>query len=92
VKTTFLLMISCKDAPTAGKLESVLGPDNVDVPAGQRFSMRRRSKNLSFAISSDSLRSPLASLQSVLADVALFREIWLISRTPKDWGSGGPGC
>ncbi|MDV3277693.1 MAG: hypothetical protein LYZ69_04410 [Nitrososphaerales archaeon] len=81
MKATFLLRISCTGGATAEKLESVLGPDNVNVPVGQKFRMRRRSKSVSFVISSESLRSPLSSLESVLADVALFREIWLISRT-----------
>jgi len=86
------LKVVCADRAAAESLESVLTPDNVNVPANQRFSMRRRSQTLLFEVSSSRPRSPLSTLQSVLSDIILFREIWLISPPNDTRGRGGSGC
>lgn len=80
MRATILLRISCADAATAGKLETVLKPDNRKVPKGQSFSMLRKSGAVLFEIRSSQFQSALSSAQSVLSDASLFQEIWLLSR------------
>lgn len=80
MRATIRLRILCADAATAGKLEAVLKPDNRNVPRGQVFSMSRRSSVVLFEISSSQFQSALTSAQSILSDVSLFQEIWLLSR------------
>ena len=82
------LKVDCADAAVARSLESVLAPDNAVVPADQTFSVKRRSGTISFAVSSPKLRSPVTTIQGILADVALFREIWLISPGRRSHGRG----
>ncbi|MDG7016515.1 MAG: hypothetical protein JRM82_03970 [Nitrososphaerota archaeon] len=92
MKSSVRLKVVCADEAVAARLESVLAPDNLGVPADQTFSMRRTSRTLSFEVSSPRPRSPLSTLHSVLTDIALFREIWLISPRADASGRGGTGC
>jgi hypothetical protein len=92
VSSSVRLRVTCANASVARMLESVLAPDNVGVPGDQRFSMKRRSRTLYFEATSGRLRSPLTTLSSVLSDVTLFGEIWLISRHRGTSGRGGPSC
>jgi len=74
------MKVSCANPSTARKLASVLAPDNKGVPADQRFSMKVHFRVVSFAVESQRLPSVFATLQSILRDLSLFAEIWLISR------------
>ncbi|MDV3293077.1 MAG: hypothetical protein LYZ70_02290 [Nitrososphaerales archaeon] len=73
------LTIACRDSGVAKDLASVLAPDNVAIPAEQRFSMAVRGNSLLFSIASERIPSAFATAQSILRDVALFQEVWLIS-------------
>lgn len=79
MNSRFILRVSCRDAPTAKKLAAVLSPDNRAVPSDQRFSMSAASKVLVLKVDSERARSGYNTVKSVLSDVELFREIWLIS-------------
>ncbi len=74
------MKVSCLNPTTARRLASVLAPDNRGVPAEQRFSMKVRTRVVMFAVESEKLLSALTTIQSILRDLSLFREIWLISR------------
>ncbi|MDV3243728.1 MAG: hypothetical protein LYZ66_00975 [Nitrososphaerales archaeon] len=74
------LKLVCKNYGTANKLASVLAPDNKVVPADQRLLMVVKSDTVLFKVESDRLPSALATVQSILQDVSLFQEIWLISQ------------
>jgi hypothetical protein len=76
----FVLRVRCKNAGTARKLEAVLSPDNRAIPSDQRFAMTAVSRSVVLKVESERARSGFNTVRSVLRDVALFREIWLISR------------
>ncbi len=76
----FVLRVRCRNAATAKKLAAVLAPDNRGVPGDQRFAMSVRSDTLGFRVESERTSSGFNTVRGVLRDVALFREIWLISR------------
>jgi hypothetical protein len=73
------MKVTCSDEEVAEKLEKVLEPDNRGVPHDQRFLMRRRGKALLFEMVSPRPPSALASVESLLNDINLFREVWLLS-------------
>ncbi len=75
----FILRVRCGNAGTAKKLAAVLAPDNRAVPSDQRFAMSVESGGLTFKVDSERARSGFNTVRSVLRDVELFREIWLIS-------------
>lgn len=79
MKSSVRLSVVCASAAVARSLESVLAPDNASAPAGVSFSASRRGRALAFAATSGRPRSAVTTMQSVVTDVALFREIWLIS-------------
>ena len=79
MKTQFILKVRCGNSPTAKKLAAVLAPDNRAVPSDQRFAMSVKSGVLTFKVESLRARSGFNTVRSVLGDVELFREIWLIS-------------
>jgi len=80
LNSRFLLRIRCRDAATAKKLAAVLAPDNRAIPSDQRFSMSASSRFVTLRVESERTRSGFNTVRSVLRDIALFREIWLISR------------
>ncbi|MDG6898280.1 MAG: hypothetical protein JRN24_00935 [Nitrososphaerota archaeon] len=86
------LRVRCGNRRIAEKLESVLLPDNKAIPSDLTFSMRRRSNRLYFEAYSARLRSPVTTVASLLSDVVIFREIWLISRSSGTRARGGVGC
>lgn len=81
------LEIACRDTAVASHLEEVLTPDNVGVPRNQRFSMARVRDSLVFGVESETPASLFSTLISVLRDVALFQEVWLLS-SEKDAAAG----
>ena len=80
MNSKFVLRIRCRSPATAKKLAAVLSPDNKAVPSDQRFSMRVTAGTIALRVESDRAKSAFNTVRSVLRDVALFREIWLISR------------
>jgi hypothetical protein len=81
LRTEARLSFHCKDPEVALELEQVLTPDNVGMPHDQRFTMTRRGRTLVFDIGSVSPASTSSTLSSILRDVSLFQEIWLLSRS-----------
>lgn len=79
MKTRLRLTLKCKES-VATKLTEVLSPDNRSIPSDQMFAMRRAGDKVSFEIESQRLVSTFTSLDSVLSDIALFQEVWLLSR------------
>lgn len=75
----FEMKVRCIKTGAAAKLEEVLRPDNTSIPADQRFSMSRLGKTLVFEIESRRAPSALASVTSLLNDIHLFNEVWLLS-------------
>lgn len=80
MNSKLVLRVRCRNATTAGRLAAVLSPDNKAVPSDQRFAMKLTSDSLTLRVESERARSGFNTVRSVLHDVALFREIWLISR------------
>lgn len=79
-----MVTISCADAATSRSLERVLAPDNRGAPKDMRLRMRREGSKVGFAITSPSPSSALSTAASLLSDVSLFQEVWLLS------AQGGP--
>lgn len=75
----YSVRIHCADKEVCSKLESVLYPDNLSLPKDQRFTMAKRSESLLVLIESTRMMSALSSLESLLSDVNLFSEVWLLS-------------
>ena len=80
MKATLVLKVTCSDKATAKKLSMVLAPDNRGFPSDQRFSMAVGSGSLSFTVESERATSDLTTVLGILRDIALFQEIWLLSR------------
>jgi len=79
MKLRLELRVKCAGSEAAGKLEEVLRPDNRSVPSDQRFSMSRHGRLLVFEIESVRAKSALSSITSLLDDIHLFSEVWLLS-------------
>jgi hypothetical protein len=75
----FELRVECASRDISSKLESVLSPDNESLPRDQLFQMIRHSKDLLFMIESARVTSAFSSLESLLSDINLFQEVWLLS-------------
>jgi hypothetical protein len=80
LSSRFILTVVCESASTAKKLAAVLAPDNRTVPPDQRIAMSVESRTVTLNVESERARSGFNTVRSVLRDIALFREIWLISR------------
>ncbi|MBI3840467.1 MAG: hypothetical protein HY297_00680 [Thaumarchaeota archaeon] len=84
MKTEVVLAITASSARTSGALGSVLAPDNEGNPKGLRFSSQRRGRSTVFRATSESPSTALSTAVSILRDVSLFQEVWLLS------GGGAP--
>jgi hypothetical protein len=80
LSSRFLLRVRCRNPTTAKKLAAVLAPDNRVIPSDQRLAMTVASNSVALKVDSERTRSGFNTVRSILRDVALFREIWLISR------------
>jgi len=80
LKFTFDLMVRCSSGEVARDLESVLKPDNRVLPPDQRFLMKRSEDGGAILFRVESPRGPsaLASIESLLNDINLFKEVWLL--------------
>ena len=71
--------MECRDVKTANKLMTVLSPDNRVFPNDQRFTSELKGSKLVFQAESERPLSVVTSIESLLSDVGLFQEIWLLS-------------
>jgi len=79
LRVAFEMKVVCSGREVAAKLEKVLGPDNGRVPHDQRFLMKRNGRTLLFEMNSPRPLSALGSVESLLNDINLFKEVWLLS-------------
>jgi hypothetical protein len=79
LNSTFLLKFDCRSSATARKLAAVLEADNRGVPIDQRLAMSVASRSVTITVGAARTGSGFTTVQSILRDVALFQEIWLIS-------------
>lgn len=78
------LTISLVDARSRRALASVLAPDNEGLPEGLRLSVTGRGRSLRLRVTSKSPTSAVSTVLALLRDVALFEEVWLLSRTGRE--------
>lgn len=71
------------DAPTRRALSAVLAPDNEGLPRGIALSSSEDGDVLRFRVVADSSTAALSTVLALLRDVALFQEVWLLSRTAR---------
>jgi hypothetical protein len=74
-----VIEIRCTNSGLAKQLANVLSPDNLGAPKKQRFSMSVSHSSLLFDFSTDTIDSLEATVDSILDDVGLFQEVWLLS-------------
>jgi len=79
MRVKFELKVRCANTGVAEKLESVLQPDNRSVPEDQRFTVVPSGRTLTFRVESARPFSALSSVESLLGDTHLFKEVWLLS-------------
>jgi hypothetical protein len=80
MKTTAALEVRCVDDEVRRSLESTLSPDNEGGPRELRLSMKGRGRRLSFEVETDSPSTSVSTALALLRDIALFQEVWLLSR------------
>lgn len=80
MKTRIALSVKCSSKSARDQLESVLAPDNVGGPEGMRFSVGGAGRSLSFRVRSATASTAISTTVALLRDVALFQEVWLLSR------------
>ncbi|HKT21960.1 MAG TPA: hypothetical protein VJR06_05045 [Nitrososphaerales archaeon] len=81
MKSTALLEITCIDPEVRKGLVSVLTPDNEGGPRGLRISLAATGRKLKVSIEAETPATAVSTCLAFLRDVALFQEIWLLSRT-----------
>jgi hypothetical protein len=79
MKVRFTLQIRCAGPAECKALEGVLTPDGKVVPKGLRLTASRTGGTLAFSGGSESPSTALSTAVSLLWDVALFNEVWLLS-------------
>lgn len=60
-------------------LSAVLAPDNGGIPRGLRLTSTEEGRTVRFDIESGSPAAALSTALSLLRDIALFDEVWLLS-------------
>ena len=86
MRTSVLLKLELADGGVRRSLLSVLAPDNRDLPSGLELSVKRRGPaGAEIMVRSSSPSASLSTVLSLLRDVTLFQEVWLLST-----GKGGP--
>jgi hypothetical protein len=73
------LSVRCIDSKTASSLAKVLTPDNRGFSKELTFVMRRKGPTLSFEVQARSVSQCISTIESVLSDVKLFQEVWVLS-------------
>ncbi len=79
MRVAFQMKVKCSGGDVATRLQRVLAPDNRGIPPDQGFVMRRSGRTLFFEMNSPRPLSALASVESLLNDINLFKEVWLLS-------------
>ena len=75
------LTIRLSDPRARRSLSEVLAPDNEGLPGGVRLSMAGGGTTLGVVVDSDSVADALSIVLALLRDIALFQEVWLLSRS-----------
>ena len=71
-------------------LSAVLAPDNEGLPGGLLLAATEGRKSLRFRAESDSASTAVSTALALLRDIALFQEVWLLSRPMDAGGSRSP--
>ncbi|HEY6283571.1 MAG TPA: hypothetical protein VIW22_06570 [Nitrososphaerales archaeon] len=79
MKVSLQLTLTCKDAEARRRLQSVLSPDNEGGPRSLRLSAAGVGSKLKFRVEADSPQTAVSTALSILRDVRLFEEVWLLS-------------
>ena len=79
MKARVRVTMECRDVKTAKKLITVLSPDNRAFPNDQKFISELKGRKLVFQAESERPLSVVTTIESILSDVGLFQQIWLLS-------------
>lgn len=80
MKASAALTVMLSGAAEAKSLSAVLAPDNEGLPLGTLLSMATRGKVLELQVSADSPPASISPILSLLRDIILYQEVWLLSR------------
>ena len=80
MKAGAVLEIACSDQGVRKSLESVLAPDNEGGPRGLAIELNGEGNRLEIRVGAESPATALSTSLGFLRDVALFQEVWLLSR------------
>jgi hypothetical protein len=80
LKIRVSLSIACSSIQTGKELARVLAPDNAGAPRDLEIVMNERHGTVYFDIASRSSSTGLSTVMAILGDVALFEQVWLLSR------------
>jgi len=80
LKVAAFLTFALSDQESTLGLAAVLTPDNEGLPSGLRVSMARKAERIRIDVESGSPSTAVSTVLAVLRDVALFQEVWLLSR------------
>jgi hypothetical protein len=67
-------------------LADVLEPDNIGIPKDREFRMTVSGSTVLFGFGSSTVDSLLATFISLMNDVQLFEEVWLLSHSKEAFG------
>jgi hypothetical protein len=80
LKTAAMLALTCADEEVRKSLASVLAPDNEGAPRSLSLSVGGKGHTLELDVKSASPSTAISTALALLRDVALFEEVWLLSR------------
>lgn len=78
-----VLDITCCDRNACEALVAVLTPDNEGGPRGLTTSLKRNGRVLRVQVEAETAATAISTCLAFLRDVALFQEVWLLSRREK---------
>ena len=81
MNVTAELELDMDSAGSVRRLSAVLAPDNDGTPRGLRLAMAGTGSRLRCRVESGSYSAALSTVLALLRDIALFEEVWLLSRT-----------
>jgi hypothetical protein len=85
LKSIATLSLSMAGHEERAGLDAVLSPDNKELPRGLSLTSRGEGKALELSVESDSSSTCISTALALLNDIALFQEVWLLSRQPDGW-------
>jgi len=80
LKTTAILALRFSDVRSRLSLAAVLAPDNRELPRGLTLKTGGGTRSMELTLESESSSTSLSTALSLLRDVTLFQEVWLLSR------------